>query len=213
MRIKTAHQFILPLPAIALLALPVFGISITYQYDADGRLTHAVKEADYSTYQLTSTHNFTSVMSMGDANTNGMPDSLEAFLAGHWGADYDPFTCDSDGDGVCDWNEWMLGTDPFSYDSRFASWGSGGSSGGPLEPYDFTVNWESAPFRVYTVLYISDLMSTNWITGATNLPATPPVNSWTHENITNRHNFYRILTDIVIPPPPPSGEGEEGGAE
>jgi hypothetical protein len=187
--------------------------SLSYQYDADGRLVRSVKTADFSDLSPTPAHNFSSSVSMGDANTNGMPDSLEAYLAGYWGPDYDPFTCDSDGDGVCDWNEWMMGTDPFSADSIFAGWGSGGG-GGPLEPYDYTIYWPSVPFRTYSVRFKPDLMATNWTTGATNLPATPPVNSWIHEDITNAHNFYRVQTMIVSPPMPPStNTTEEGGAQ
>jgi hypothetical protein len=185
--------------------------SLSYQYDSDGRLTQAEKSADFSEYNPTAAHNFSSVLTMGDANTNGMPDSLEAYLAGYWGPDYDPFTCDSDGDGMCDWNEWMTGTDPFSADSQFAGWGSFGSSG-PLEPYNYTLYWPSVPFRTYSVQFRSDLMATNWTTGATNLAATPPVNSWTHEDITNYHNFYRVQTEIAVPPPS-TNTTEEGGAQ
>jgi hypothetical protein len=199
--------------AVLLLVGIGFAESLSYQYDADGRLIRAEKSADFSEYDPTAAHNFSKTVTMGDANTNGMPDSLEAYLAGYWGPDYNPFTCDSDGDGVCDWNEWMLGTDPFSADSLFAGWGSVGSGGGPQEPYNYTLYWPSVPFRTYSVQFRPDLMATNWITGATNLPATPPVNSWTHEDITNAHNFYRILTMIVSPPIPPSTNTVEGGAE
>jgi hypothetical protein len=198
---------------IALLAGIAAAGTLSYQYDADGRMVSAVKDADFENHSLRPAHNFSSVVAMGDANTNRMPDSLEAYLAGNWGGsgDYDPFTSDSDGDGVCDWNEWMIGTDPFSADSQFAGWGSGGSSG-PLEPYDYTLYWPSVPFRTYSVQFRPDLTDTNWITGATNLPATPPVNSWTHEDITNRHNFYRVQTEIVVPPPS-TNTVEEGGAQ
>lgn len=152
-------------------------------------------------------------MTFGDANTNGMPDSLEAYLAGCWGPDYNPMLCDSDGDGICDRNEWMLGTNPFSYDSCFAGWGGGMSGGGgPLEPYDYTIHWSSVPFKTYAVEFMWQLTDGEWISGATNLPATPPVNSWTHEDITNRHAFYRILA--VIPPPSSSTNiVDEGGSE
>ena len=194
---------------IAVLVGMATAASLSYQYDADGRMVSAVRNEDSEKYSLHPAHNFSSVVAMGDANTNGMPDSLEAYLAGYWGPDYDPFTCDSDGDGVCDWNEWMIGTDPFSADSQFAGWGSGGSSG-PLEPYDYTLYWPSVPFRTYSVQFRPDLTDTNWITGATNLPATPPVNSWTHEGITNYHNFYRVLTEIA---PPSTNTVEEGGAQ
>jgi len=180
--------------------------SLSYQYDEDGRLLSTEKADDFSTYSPTPVHNLSDVMVMGDANTNGMPDSLEAYLAGLWGPDYDPMQCDSDGDGVCDWNEWMLGTDPYHADSRFALWGSGISGGGgPLDPYDYTVCWQSIPFKTYSVEYRRDLTDTNWVSGSTNLAATPPMNSWTHEDITNRHTFYRIITHI---PAPPGGEGE-----
>jgi hypothetical protein len=181
--------------------------TFSYQYDADGRLVHAAKDGDCADHTITPVHNFSSVMTMGDANTNGMPDSLEAYLAGYWGPDYDPFQCDSDGDGVCDWNEWMLGTDPFSADSLFAGWGSGGSGGSPTEPYDYTIYWPSVPFKTYSVRFKPDLMAAGWSTGATNLPATPPVNSWTHQDITNRHNFYRILTIL------PTNTVQQGGEE
>jgi hypothetical protein len=186
--------------------------SLSYHYDDDGRLVSAMQGGDSETLSPSAAHNFSSSVSMGDANTNGMPDTLEAYLAGYWGPDYDPFTCDSDGDGVCDWNEWMMGTDPFSADSRFVGWSGGGSGGGgPLEPYDYTIYWSSLPFKTYDVQFKPDLMDTNWTLGATNLPATPPVNSWTHEATTNRHNFYRVQTKIELPPS--TNTVEEGGEE
>lgn len=193
--------------AVLLLVGIGFAESLSYQYDADGRLIRSEKLTDYSEYNPTAANNFSKTVTMGDANTNGMPDSLEAYLAGYWGPDYDPFLCDSDGDGVCDWNEWMLGTDPFSADSRFAAWSSGPSGGGPLEPYDYTLYWLSVPFRTYSVQYRWNMTDGTWITGATNLPATPPVNSWAHEDITNRHAFYRIQTLL------PTNTVQQGGEE
>jgi len=144
---------------------------------------------------------------VGDANTNGMPDSLEAFLAGQWSGngDYDPFTCDSDGDGMCDFNEWMLGTDPFSYDSCFSTGFSGGAGGGSGNPVDITINWSSLPFKTYKVQFLPQLMPSDWVTLATNIAATPPLNSWTIEDLTNSVAFFRAVVE-------PSTNGA-GGAE
>lgn len=52
-----------------------------YDYDADGRLLSATAGGDFSMLDPTPVHNLSDVMVMGDANTNGMPDSLEAYLA------------------------------------------------------------------------------------------------------------------------------------
>lgn len=168
--------------------------TFVYDYDVDGRLLEVRKGGDAEEYSLTPAHNISDTLALGDANTNGMPDSLEAYLAGHWGEGYDPFICDSDGDGVCDWNEWMLGTDPFSYDSVFASRPLGGSGGGvPDTPIDFTLSWSSIPFRNYAVKFKPDLLSVEWTVLTNSITATPPVNSWTHEQTTNSAGFYRVL--------------------
>ena len=53
--------------------------TLTFQYDSDGRLINTAKADDSSLYTPTSTHNISYIMSVGDANTNGMPDSLEAW--------------------------------------------------------------------------------------------------------------------------------------
>lgn len=167
-----------------------------YDYDVDGRLISTTRTGDSSIYTLTPSHNFSGTMAMGDVNTNGMPDSLEAYLAnvGGWGEEYDPFQCDSDGDGMCDWNEWMLGTDPFSYDSVFSTWPSGGYGGGiPDSPIDFTVGWSSIPFRTYAVKFKPSLMEAEWNVLTNNVEATPPINFWTHEQTTNVCGFYRVV--------------------
>lgn len=171
--------------------------TVTYQYDSDGRLTTTTKAYDSSSLTLTPTHNISYIMSIGDANTNGMPDSLEAFLSGQWSGsgDYNPFTADSDGDGMCDFNEWMLGTDPFSYDSRFTTRFSSSNASGTNAPIDITLSWSSNPFKTYSVESISDIMLTNWVTLATNVAATPPQNSWTIEGITNMGGFYRSVLE------------------
>ncbi len=165
-----------------------------YDYDADGRLLSATAGGDFSILDPTPVHNLSDVMVMGDANTNGMPDSLEAYLAGNWGSDYDPMTCDSDGDGVCDWNEWMVGSDPFSANSQFSS-RFVDSQGEPTEPFDVTFSWPSVPFKIYSVQWTCSLLDDSWTVLVSNLVATPPLNSWTHENATNDNGFYRIFSE------------------
>jgi len=172
--------------------------TLTFQYDADGRLINTAKADDSSLYTPTSTHNISYIMSVGDANTNGMPDSLEAWLSGQWSGsgDYNPFTCDSDGDGMCDMMEWMIGTDPFSYDSVFSTRFSSSNATGTNAPIDITLTWPSTPDKTYRVESKRDLMMTNnWVSLATNIAATPPQNSWTIEGITNSGHFYRAVLE------------------
>ena len=172
--------------------------TLTYQYDSDGRMLNSVKADDSRSYSPTATHNISYVMSVGDANTNGMPDSLEAWLSGQWSGsgDYNPLTCDSDGDGMCDMMEWMIGTDPFGYDSSFTTGFSSSSAGGTNAPIDITLTWPSLPNKIYSVESISDIMQTNWTVVATNIAATPPENSWTIEGITNMGYFYRSVVEV-----------------
>ncbi len=181
--------------------------SVTCQYDCDGQLISIVKGDDSCSFSPTSTRNISYVMSVGDANTNGMPDSLEAWLSGHWSGsgDYNPFTCDSDGDGMCDFNEWMIGTDPFGYDSVFSTRFSSSSGTGTNAPVDITLTWASSPNKFYRVESVADIMQTNWSVVATNIAATPPANSYTIEGITNQGYFYRTVVEVST--------NEAGGGE
>jgi len=57
--------------------------------------------------------------SMEDADENGVPDSLDAYLSETTLPDpYDPRASDLDGDGSDDFGEWILGTDPLTVEQQ-----------------------------------------------------------------------------------------------
>jgi hypothetical protein len=95
---------------------------------------------------------------------------------------------DSDGDGVSDWMESKMGTDPMNPASRFYSHVAMSLSTGQT-----TITWESAPGRSYRVQYKDDLSQTNW----NDLGRGVTVNGssaacWDTTAGTSNQRFYRI---------------------
>ncbi|HWW02542.1 MAG TPA: IPT/TIG domain-containing protein [Candidatus Acidoferrum sp.] len=118
---------------------------------------------------------------------------FHAWLAAHGlpsdgSADY----LDSDGDGMNNWQEYVAGTDPTNANSVFRI-----ISGRPLPAAGFLLRWSSESNRFYDLSRASNLTAgTNaFITlqGGTNLPATPPQNTYTDSvSSGNGLHFYRI---------------------
>jgi hypothetical protein len=99
---------------------------------------------------------------------------------------------DDDGDGVCNYAEWLNGTDPEN-PASFLSVHLVGPSGGP------TLNFQALAGKSYTIQYRQSLFSGSWtklcdiassnLTYQARLPVVP----------TNSALFYRIVTPATAP--------------
>jgi len=121
-----------------------------------------------------------------DLDGDGMDDTFEKTNFGdltHNGSD------DSDGDGVSDWMEFKLGTNPMNPDSRFRPQASV-----TLGTGETTITWESAPGRSYRVQYKDDLSETNWndLTGGVLVNGSSATGRDTRAGTSN-HRFYRAM--------------------
>ena len=96
---------------------------------------------------------------------------------------------DTDGDGQLNLNECFAGTDPRSAIScfRIEAVDSPSLTGGV-----FRVDWSSVAGKRYRVLWSTNLGVPGFSNLATNLPATPPVNSFEDTNAVHGVRFYRI---------------------
>lgn len=106
-------------------------------------------------------------------------DAFHAWLASYGlpsdgSADY----LDSDGDGMSNWQEFVAGTNPTNSASVFRI-----LSGTPLPGAGFVLHWSSESNRFYDLSRAANLAAgTNAfvrLLGGSNLPATPPENSYT----------------------------------
>ncbi len=93
-------------------------------------------------------------------------------------------TNDPDGDGQNNYAEFLAGTEPNDANSVFKL------TGISREAANWRIYWSSASNKVYSVLRAPAL--TNFSTLQTNLPATPPTNSWLDTNTGNAALFYRV---------------------
>jgi uncharacterized repeat protein (TIGR02543 family) len=132
------------------------------------------------------------IESDGDANKNGIPDWWEEWYFGGEGAGagegtgFDS-TADSDGDGLNNGQEYVAGTDPTRADSTLAI-----EEGQPaLTGNGFVIKWSSAAGKLYSVERSPDLTQ-GFNTVATNISATPPMNTYTDTVGTSGLYFYRI---------------------
>jgi len=125
-------------------------------------------------------------LSQDDPGINGLPDwwELEHFhslLVADRETDYD-------GDGVKDQTEFLAGTDPADPESFLqllsVEWEADGR---------VALSWTSAVGKRYSILKSPDLAAPEWEVLRTDLPATPPMNTF---NVTNavdtQSGFYRI---------------------
>ena len=101
----------------------------------------------------------------------------------------DPTDFDTDDDGVSDGDEVRAGSDPASDGSLFQLL--------PLQVppllEGFIIRWNSFDGHTYNIHRIGNLIDTNtWLQIATNLPATPPINTYTDTVFRAAHYFYRI---------------------
>ena len=101
-------------------------------------------------------------------------------------------TSDSDGDGVSDLSESYTGTDPHDPSSVF-----GFTSASPV-PAGLLLKWQAVPGKQYRVEVSSNLLS-DFLPAVTNIPSTPPLNTYTIDTFRGECEFHRI------------GERDDGG--
>lgn len=94
---------------------------------------------------------------------------------------------DTDGDGLKNWQEYVAGTNPTNPASCLRITGGSATSQGTV------IRWSSASNKLYNLSRTTNLLqSFSAITGATNLPATPPQNVYTNPAQDGSPAFYRI---------------------
>lgn len=98
---------------------------------------------------------------------------------------------DPDADGSCNWNEWVAGTSPADQASVFQFVGAEHSATGAL-----VLQWSSTSDRRYTLSRATNLASgaTGFtvISNAIDMPARPPMNTYTDTGNGAGPHFYRL---------------------
>lgn len=98
---------------------------------------------------------------------------------------------DSDGDGMNNWQEYVAGTIPTNASSVFEI-----TSEQAISDTNIVLHWSSVSNRLYDILRATNLTSSAGafapVPGATNLPATPPENSWTDSISHVTPGFYSV---------------------
>lgn len=91
-------------------------------------------------------------LAAGDLDHDGMPDAWEDYYGLR--TDFNNAGEDGDGDGLTDYQEFELGTNPKSKTSRFAA----AVSLVPAEPDSIDISWEAVPGISYVVEWSPDLV-------------------------------------------------------
>lgn len=93
---------------------------------------------------------------------------------------------DTDGDGLSTWQEYIAGTDPTNAASCLQI------TGGSVNAQQAVIRWSSASNRLYSISRTTNLLEPfSILSGASNLPATPPENTYTNPSGGNAA-YYRI---------------------
>ncbi|MCX6873029.1 MAG: hypothetical protein NTW21_04370 [Verrucomicrobia bacterium] len=123
--------------------------------------------------------------SLIDLNGNGMADSWEIkYFGGTKVPGGGPFE-DWDGDGVCNLDEYVSGTDPTSADSCLKI-----LSFDYPAPDRLRIQWQSAEKCAYTISSSSDLL--NWVEVSNSIAASPPANVVELPLGTAGRRFFRV---------------------
>jgi len=107
-------------------------------------------------------------------------------LPSNGSADY----VDSDSDGRNNWQEYTAGTNPTNAASLFRI-----ISGQMISSTQLVLRWSSVSNRLYDVMRASNVIAGPFVPrpGATNLPGTPPENTWTDSvSRASPPGFYRV---------------------
>ena len=123
-----------------------------------------------------------------DDDNDGMPDT--------WEDDYglnplvDDAAEDKDEDGQCNYDEFIAGTDPTDPMSLLKVSAVAAGSGSTV-----IIRWQSVSGKFYSILRSSNLSEGFEEIEATNIPATPPENSYTIDTNWASSFFYRVVVE------------------
>ncbi|OQA26438.1 MAG: Carbohydrate binding module (family 6) [Verrucomicrobia bacterium ADurb.Bin345] len=122
-------------------------------------------------------------MSPLDSDGDGLGDRQEAVVGTH------PAQADTDLDGSTDGDEWLAGTDALDPDSFFQCL--------EISALNFPMSgkilrWPSATGRIYAVHFASNLLHAGFVPLSGSILATPPENAWTDTVNQADCIFYRI---------------------
>ena len=118
--------------------------------------------------------------------TNNTP---EWWLADHYGHtnDFDALAeSDTDGDGMAAWEENEAGTDPTNTMSKLEVEAIDGN-----DPY-MVLQWSSVSNRLYSIWGSTNILTNGWWNIDSNIPAVPPMNTWTVTPASAEFEYYRI---------------------
>ena len=118
-----------------------------------------------------------------DVDGDGMPDWWEYLHFG--GATNAVATADGDGDGLWEREEYLLGRNPHDPASAFDS------APAVLAEAGFLVTWPAIAGYTYDVLH-TEALDADFAAAATNLPATPPLNTYTARVDQAASGFFRV---------------------
>ncbi|MGN6553429.1 MAG: hypothetical protein ACTHLW_06880, partial [Verrucomicrobiota bacterium] len=152
--------------------------STTYHYRF-----HASNAVDAAWSPVTTT--FSTLNS--DSDGDGIPDAWEIEKFGSLGEA--TATSDWDSDGMKDLDEYRAGTDPMDPGSKLAFTGLAFNGTGST-----VLMWQSAAGKQYSVNQSTGLWGGAWLVIASNLLATPPVNTYTTAPLVAPALFYKIST-------------------
>jgi hypothetical protein len=153
------------------------------ELDLDGRPRIYVNQVDMGAFEI----NPADVNV--DTDADGMPDWWEWQHYAH--VTNAPTGDDDDGDGMTAIEEWIAGTEPTNSGSYFQV-AQAGRTGGVV-----TVTWPSVAGRVYDLRRITNLLQGAASIVATNIAATPPVNTYVDAFTNARSVIYRL--DVRMP--------------
>ena len=132
-------------------------------------------------------HRWPTAPAPADADGDGLPDNWEIVHFGGTNAADGSLESDADHDGFCDRFELLAGTDPNDAQSSLVvSNALSGTNGGVV------LSWPSVAGRLYDVRGGRDLAVGLVDVLASNLPATPPINTWPLPDV-GTNGFFRVL--------------------
>jgi hypothetical protein len=128
-----------------------------------------------------------------DWDANGLPDTWErAYFLNAGGTDPD---ADADRDGLCNFAEYLAGTDPTDAASTFSIREMlAGEAGGP-QAGAMVVRWPSLAGRVYDVLW-AERLGTAFTVLETGVSAAPPMNSYT-VTTDRASGFFKVAARVA----------------
>jgi hypothetical protein len=120
---------------------------------------------------------------VGDADGDGLLDEWEMT---HFDDMDEDGTGDADGDGSTDLGEFVAGTDPTNALSKLEVEAIDGD-----EPF-MVIHWSSVSNRIYSIWGSTNILTNDWWNIESNIPAVPPLNTWTVTPASAEFEYYRI---------------------